>query len=330
MQFTARYLKQRLKIFIVLLLFAAVFFTVFALYQIPVGAVVYATLLCAFFGLLIVIVDYMYCFRQHIKLIKLKNEITVSASDMPAPRGAIECDYQNIIDELYENKMTLYNEQENRYADIVDYFTVWVHQIKTPIAAMRLLLQRSEFEGRAEYERELQRIEQYVDMVLCYLRLESEQTDYMFMEYSLDDIVRQSIRKYASQFIYKKIKLVYDGIDCTVLTDEKWLLFVIEQILGNALKYTKSGSITIDIEEPKILCIRDTGIGIAEEDIHRVFEKGFTGYNGRRDKKATGIGLYLCRQIMNRLGHIINIESVPGKGTTVRLELNSNKLEIYS
>lgn len=330
MGFTIAYLKQRMKQLIVFITFAIVYAVVFTLYQIPVDTVIYATILCTFLGILIVVIDYMLYLRQHLKVKKLQNEITITMEHMPSPRAVIENDYQRVIEELYDSKLSMFNEQERRYADIVDYYTVWVHQIKTPIAAMRLLLQNGEFEGRAEVERELQRIEQYVDMVLCYLRLESEQTDYVFKEYSLDGIVRQAVRKYAPQFIHKKIRLVYEGTECSVLTDEKWLLFVIEQILGNSLKYTMKGSITIYVEEPKILCIKDTGIGIAEEDINRVFEKGYTGYNGRKDKKATGIGLYLCRQIMNRLGHGISIESVPGEGTTVKLELNTEKLEIYS
>ena len=159
-------------------------------------------------------------------------------------------------------------------------------------------------------------------MVLGYLRLESGSSDYVIRAYDLDGIVRQAVRKFASQFISKKLRLDYEPVRTEVLTDEKWLLFVIEQVLSNALKYTRTGGIAITLEEPKTLCIRDTGIGIAPEDLPRVFEQGFTGYHGRDDKRATGIGLYLCRRILTRLGHTITIESEPGVGTTVRIGLD--------
>lgn len=136
------------------------------------------------------------------------------------------------------------------------------------------------------------------------------------------------MRKYASQFIRKKIRLVYEPLSCQVLTDEKWLLFVIEQVLSNALKYTRSGEISITLEAPQTLCIRDTGIGIAEEDLPRIFEKGFTGYNGRSDKKASGIGLYLCRRISGRLNHTISVTSRVDVGTEVRIDLYHRTMEV--
>ena len=175
---------------------------------------------------------------------------------------------------------------------------------------------------------QLQSVEQYVEMVLGYLRLESPSSDYVIRNYALDDIVRQAVRKYASQFIRRRLRLEYTPLNVSVITDEKWLLFVIEQVLSNALKYTRSGSVSITLEAPKTLCIRDTGIGIAPEDLPRVFEKGFTGCNGRTDKRATGIGLYLCRRILEKLGHTIAITSTVGEGTTVRIGLQQDALEV--
>ena len=175
---------------------------------------------------------------------------------------------------------------------------------------------------------QLQSVEQYVEMVLGYLRLESPSSDYVIRNYLLDDIVRQAVRKYASQFIRRKLRLEYTPLNVSVITDEKWLLFAIEQVLSNALKYTRSGSVSITLEAPKTLCIRDTGIGIAPEDLPRVFEKGYTGSNGRTDKRATGIGLYLCRRILAKLGHSITIVSTPGVGTTVRIGLEQDALEV--
>lgn len=215
-----------------------------------------------------------------------------------------------------------------RHQDTVDYYTTWVHQIKTPIAAMGLVLQQEDTEDSRRLSEELQRIEQYVDMVLTYLRLGSRETDYVFTRVDLDELLRGCIRKYAGQFIRRHLALDYQIINCRVLTDEKWLAFVVEQVLSNALKYTREGSVSIYLEPPCTLCIRDTGIGIALEDLPRIFEKGYTGYNGRSDKKATGLGLYLCRQICDRLKSTITAESVPGEGTVIRIGLGREVLEV--
>lgn len=184
----------------------------------------------------------------------------------------------------------------------------------------------------ASYERQFQeeqiKMEQYVQMALQYLRMEKMTSDLVFARYDLDALIRQAVRKYAPLFIRRKIILSYEPVHCEVLTDEKWLVFVLEQILSNALKYTKSGSIHIYLspDAPKTLVIEDTGIGIAPEDLPRIFEKGYTGCNGRADKRSTGIGLYLCRQIMEKLSHTIRIESEMGVGTKVYLGLDTVSL----
>ena len=157
--------------------------------------------------------------------------------------------------------------------------------------------------------------------------MDSDSTDYVIREYNLDDILRQAVKKYATQFIYKKLSLRYEPINRRVLTDEKWLLFVVEQVLSNALKYTRTGFIEISMEEPETLGIRDTGIGIAPEDLPRIFEKSYTGYNGRSDKKASGIGLYLCRRVCGKLGHTITAVSAVGEGTTIRIGLARQEIE---
>lgn len=216
-----------------------------------------------------------------------------------------------------------------KYAALVCLFLllVWFAVDYRRFAVRLRLLRRLEQEITLSTE-QLQSVEQYVEMVLGYLRLESPSSDYVIRNYLLDDIVRQAVRKFASQFIRRKLRLEYTPLNVSVITDEKWLLFVIEQVLSNALKYTRSGSVSITLEAPKTLCIRDTGIGIAPEDLPRVFEKGYTGSNGRTDKRATGIGLYLCRRILAKLGHSITIVSTPGVGTTVRIGLEQDALEV--
>lgn len=163
-----------------------------------------------------------------------------------------------------------------------------------------------------------------VEMVLVFLRLDSSTTDYVIRRHSLDDIVRPAVRRFAGEFIRRRLRLEYQPLDHTVVTDGKWLGFVVEQVLSNALKYTASGSVTISMDGDD-LCIRDTGMGIAAEDLPRIFEQGFTGVNGRRDRRASGIGLYLCRRICGNLGHTIRASSVPNQGTEIRIGLGQKK-----
>jgi hypothetical protein len=193
---------------------------------------------------------------------------------------------------------------------------------------MQMILSEEDTAEHRELSVELFRIEQYVEMVLGYVRLGSESSDFVFAEHALDTLIRQSIRKYAPQFIRKKLRLRYEPTDVTVLTDEKWFCFLFEQLLSNAVKYTRQGGVTIRVSPEKILSISDTGIGIAPEDLPRIFEKGFTGYNGRSDKKSTGLGLYLCRQTADKLGIRISVTSALGAGTTFSLDLSSEKLEL--
>lgn len=241
-----------------------------------------------------------------------------------------EQDYQNIIKNLKEQNSELKSQERIFKQEMSDYYSMWVHQIKTPIAAMHVLQQTLEEEYPEEkyikeIKLELFKIEQYVEMVLTYLRMGEMSGDLKFEKYSLDVIVRQVIRKYSQMFILRKIHLQYAKTSQYIVTDEKWLQFVLEQVLSNALKYTKDGGMifiyTEEKENKKCLVIEDSGIGIQAEDLPRVFEKGFTGYNGRADKKSTGIGLYMCKKIMERLNHQIWIESEVDKGTKVYLAL---------
>ena len=241
-----------------------------------------------------------------------------------------EQDYQNIIKNLKEQNSELKSQERIFKQEMSDYYSMWVHQIKTPIAAMHVLQQTLEEEYPEqkyikEIKLELFKIEQYVEMVLTYLRMGEMSGDLKFEKYSLDAIVRQVIRKYSQMFILRKIHLQYAKTSQCIVTDEKWLQFVLEQVLSNALKYTKDGGMifiyTEEKENKKCLVIEDSGIGIQAEDLPRVFEKGFTGYNGRADKKSTGIGLYMCKKIMERLNHQIWIESEVDKGTKVYLDL---------
>ena len=287
----------------------------------------YTALLCTALALAVALADLRRFALRHRQLSDALKSICVSDEQLPPPGDLIGEDYTRLIRALGEEKTRAAGAMDLRRREMEDYFTLWAHQIKTPIAAMRLILQTRPENSAGELSQELFRVEQYVEMVLNYLRLDSDSTDFVFKTCDLDGIIRQCVRKYAKQFIRKKISLEYGGTEVQVLTDEKWLCFVIEQLLSNALKYTNTGSIRI-FTQGETLVIEDTGIGIAPEDLPRVFEKGYTGYNGRTDKKATGIGLYLCKRILQKLGNEISISSVVGQGTSVSIDLRREELRV--
>lgn len=328
MKFLFMYLGKRKKSLLVFFLFVIIFGGVFFLYSLPLKAVLYPMLICVIIGGIILFLDYKKAYSKHKRLTEIEKLNSALMERFPALETQDDIDYQNIIESLREEIKELETKADIRYQDTVDYYTTWVHQIKTPIASMRLTLQNEDSDTARQISEDLFRIEQYVEMVLTFLRMGSDSTDYMFREYDLDEIVKGCVKKFASQFIRKKIKLQYEPLNVKVLTDEKWLSFVIEQLLSNAVKYTPSeGKVTIDLENEKILCIRDTGIGIASEDLPRIFEKGYTGYNGRSDKKASGLGLYLCKCICDNLGNSITADSSPDMGTVIRINLNKEELK---
>ena len=322
------YIKQNIKVIFLFIVFALVFGIVFSLYDLEIEAIYYSVMLCSFIGLIYICINFINYYKKHIQLYKLQNEISISLENLPSPKTLMEEDYTNLILTLNKEYKTYISKSDIAKSDMIDYYTMWVHQIKTPISAMKLLIQTSESEISSDFSSELFKIEQYVEMVLSYIRLGSNKNDFVLKEYDLDNIIRQAIRKYAPLFIRKKISLDFQPTNYKVLTDEKWLVFVIEQLLSNAIKYTNKGKISIYPLEDKKLVIEDTGIGISQEDIPRIFDKGFTGYNGRTDKKATGLGLYLCKNILDKLSHKISIESEVGVKTKVILDLSMLNVNI--
>ena len=322
------YLKQRWRGISAAFGFCGIFVVTFWLYHLPVEAVLYPAFICAVLGLLLLVIDFRRVLQKHQRLDRIQTLSDAIGENFPQVEGLEDEDYQQIIRLLQEEQTRFHADTARRYGDMVDYYTIWAHQIKTPIASMRLTLQNEDSQLSRKFSGDLFRIEQYVEMVLMFLRLDSDSTDYVIREHDLDAIVRQAVRKFAGEFIARKLQLVYEPLNAKVITDEKWLSFVVEQVLSNALKYTPSGSITISLEAPKTLCIRDTGMGIAPEDLPRIFEKGYTGYHGRADKKASGIGLYLCKRVCSNLGHSITARSAVDSGTTIKIDLSQRKLEV--
>lgn len=332
------------------------------LYMYLIGArkqdLVYAAVLDAILLLITVLIGF---FRYSSKVKALSNALkrpVEEQAQLPEATDDVEMLYHGLL----ENQSIARSESESsaaiRQSQMRDYYSMWVHQIKTPISAMKLLLEAEREElgqficddeqsqchigdmtggnigaalkqqaaltelsdNVASFEDELFRIEEYVSMALQYQRVSSTENDFVLEKVSVDGVIRDTIKKYAKIMIRRHIGIDYSGTGQEVYTDVKWLAFMLEQILSNAIKYTPQGFVTIETAEEKdrfFITIKDTGIGIKAEDLPRVFEKGYTGYNGHADKKATGIGLYLCRQMADKLGHTIRMESEIGKGTKV-------------
>ena len=311
------------------------------LYMYLIGArkqdLVYAAVLDAILLLITVLVGF---FRYSSKVKALSNALKRPVEEQAQLPEATD-DVEILYHRLLENQSIARSESESsaaiRQSQMRDYYSMWVHQIKTPISAMKLLLEvereelgqlicddeQSQYllsDNMDSFEDELFRIEEYVSMALQYQRVSSTENDFVLEKVSVDGVIRDTIKKYAKIMIRRHIGINYSGTGQEVYTDGKWLAFMLEQILSNAIKYTPQGGVTIETAEEKdrfFITIKDTGIGIKAEDLPRVFEKGYTGYNGHADKKATGIGLYLCRQMADKLGHTIRMESEIGKGTKV-------------
>lgn len=328
------YVRDRITMIAILLIFYITLFLIGFLYDIHFDKVLYIAEFTMAGVMICIILDLLRFIEKWKELQQIIRTSDSYAAIFYTIPGAMDELYRELISKMVREKEVSDCENQICYTEMNDYYGMWAHQIKTPISAMRILVQSGKDtemlqSGRKLFdslETELFKTEQYVEMALSYLKIGDISKDMVLGNCNLDRIVRQGIKKYARLFILQKISLEMEGIKETVLTDEKWLSFVIEQILSNALKYTKTGKVSIYMKKKGILAIKDTGIGISAEDLPRVMEKGYTGYNGRKDKESTGIGLYLCKKVMDKLGHRIEILSEPGKGTEVLLDLNRRDL----
>lgn len=321
------YLYEKRKIIISILTCNILMILLLVVNSIPNQEILYAVGLQVFVLLLLLAADITKWREKYILINKMVNQqVTdniVSELKRNENKTALDTEYNKLICHIIEENIKERNEVMVHQRDMQEYYSMWVHQIKTPIAALRLLLESENDEGKnTEKIGELFRIEQYVDMALQYVRLDSEDTDFVFEENEVEPILRGAVRKYARLFIGKKLKLNFEPTTAKVLTDAKWIGFVAEQLIANAVKYTNQGSVTIKVQENENdtrIIIEDTGIGIREEDLPRICEKGYTGYNGHANEHSTGIGLYLCNQILKKLGHKLIIKSTTGIGTVVEI-----------
>lgn len=319
-----KYIMDRKKMIIATVLWIAVFIIVFALSGISFQYVWYPLAL----GIIIFFIIFIFDFIKYVNKCKVLNRainhIDITLENLPDAENEIEKNYRRLLEELLKKKNSEVNNILSSKKETMEYVTLWSHQIKTPLTALQLLASDMEEGNRIEMLNRLFEIEQYQDMMLQYLRLEGEGNDYILSGYNVKDMVNQAVKYFARTFISKSISVNIDIPDgARVITDEKWFVFVLKQLISNALKYTKQGSVNIKFDRENTLIIEDTGIGIIPEDLPRIFERGYTGYNGRKDKKATGLGLYLTKQILASLNHKIEISSIQGKGTKVTLRFSA-------
>ncbi len=298
-----------------------VFIVVFYSASLAMEPIFYAAGVCLFLGLCF----HGFCFARYIhrhrKRMRMMNSVDLSWSELETSSLAEE-DLKQMIAQLSDKCSALTQANAMAERERNDYYTTWVHQVKTPITVMRLLLEPGDDEEAMLLKDELFRIEQYAEMALNYVRLGS---DYVFADVSLDEIIRKSVRSFASQFVRRHLYLRYEGCSTHLITDAKWLQFIIEQLLSNALKYTREGGITITVLDTDIM-IQDTGIGIASADLPMIFERGYTGYNGHQEHRSTGLGLYLCRKAGEQLQIEIEARSEVGKGSTFILHIHQKNL----
>lgn len=264
-------------------------------------------------------VSYYRYFRKQkqLALLATKDLQLSSLIFLPRAETMTEKTYQEVLRLVLENKNQQQEVLQQKQKEILDDFGLWLHQIKTPVAALDLLIQSGQLDPRT-MKNEVFKINDYLQMILNYMRQNLDQADLVFQQLAIDKIIKSVVKKYATFFSQKNLSLQLENLTGVVYSDQKWLVFILEQIIFNAIKYTENGVIRIFFTENQ-LTIEDSGMGIRAEDLPRVFEKGYTGMNGREQQRASGLGLYLSQQAAEKLGCRIYIESEVRKGTKVTI-----------
>lgn len=264
-------------------------------------------------------VSYYRYFRKQkqLALLATKDLQLSSLIFLPRAETMTEKTYQEVLRLVLENKNQQQEVLQQKQKEILDDFGLWLHQIKTPVAALDLLIQSGQLDPRT-MKNEVLKINDYLQMILNYMRQNLDQADLVFQQLAIDKVIKSVVKKYATFFSQKNLSLQLENLTGVVYSDQKWLVFILEQIIFNAIKYTENGVIRIFFTENQ-LTIEDSGMGIRAEDLPRVFEKGYTGMNGREQQRASGLGLYLSQQAAEKLGCRIYIESEVRKGTKVTI-----------
>lgn len=289
------FIKYKLNEIIIIIVLSLLFGLIMMLYNTPLEGIVLTAGIIIFLG----IIYFSYSMMTYKKVCTVQEE--------------------NL--QLKEEIQDIRNEKIEYQSEIESYFLLWVHQMKTPITASKLLLEAEDIQTISQMRHEILQIDNYTNLALSYLKLMNEKTDMVFMEVRMDDLITPLIKRYSIQFIHNDTKLHYEKIYDSVLTDAKWTSVMIEQILNNALKYARGKNIWIKYSEAEnILSVKDDGIGINTSDLPKIFEKGFSGYNGRLNDKSSGIGLYIVKTIARRMNVSVSVESELGKGTTFHMK----------
>lgn len=311
------YLRSRKLLCSLLFIFYSLLFIFSYLFEDERTVLQYVIILLLLTSLIGLILDFVKQYQN------FRHAVLYGESDAYTPLEAL---LTSRIRTLENDKKELKIQHQEKQSDLLDYYTLWVHQIKTPIAASKLLVQDLQEQMlKNQLEQELFKIDSYTNLVLQYLRLESFHDDLVVEKENIEDLVKEVVKKYALFFIQQGLSLNLHDLNHTVITDKKWFLVILEQVLSNSLKYTKQGSIEIFFQEDT-LYMKDTGLGIQNSDLLRVFERGFSGYNGRLTHQSSGLGLYLSKKIADKLGHELHLHSVVGEGTTVMITFKEKKL----
>lgn len=326
-----KYLKDKRFFFILyfmLMLFVSLIMVVNDMRNLILQNLLYTHVIGLLFVSLYITIGYYY---RRSFYVEINNLIENQQKDFPVemlkPQNYEQALYVKMIKRLNDNHSKQLQQLIEEKVDHQDFIMSWIHEVKLPIAASRLLLENST--GKTvdflvdKFEDELNKIDNYVEQALYYSRIDSFSKDYFITDVQLNQIIKHSVKKYAKLFIAKRIHFHMKEEQQFVQSDSKWLAFILDQITANALKYVnEEGEISFCFEEDsreKRLLIQDTGIGIKQEDIHRVFERGFTGSTGRIHIRSTGMGLYLAKQMALKLGHDISIQSQKGRYTRVTI-----------
>ncbi|HEL2575425.1 TPA: sensor histidine kinase [Streptococcus suis] len=307
----AKFIREYRSFYFSYIVLATSFILLFFLYQLPTEFLQNALLLSLTL-LILLTVGLFWKFRNRMRAL----EDYVHEEALPLLNKPVDLAYLNLIEaekEATREQLLVYKSREE---DMQAMVKIWSHQMKVPLAALSLMSQTDNL-NQQDVDHQLLRLDNYMANLLNYLKLTNHASDFRFEQVEVREVVVDLVKKYRQQFLQREISVAIDG-DWQLKTDRKWLSFALSQVLDNALKYNKTGgSVTIALD--KGITISDTGLGILPEDIPRLFDEGFTGYNGREHQKATGFGLYLTKRVLHQLELDIDVDSQVEVGTSVRI-----------
>ena len=327
------YIKDKIVYILMYIVLLITILFLLYMFKVPLTLIISVTIVMTIFIIGIILYDYFIKMRFYNNFIDNLNQLDkkyLITAIINKPRFI---EGQILYDSLYEIDKSMYEEIEtykNSINDFKEYIEMWIHEVKLPIASSTLMLHNKKPDSNKKIKEQINRIENYVEQVLYFVRSENLEKDYLIRTYNLEEIVNKVIRKNKESLLLKGISIEIDDIDKIILSDGKWLEFIINQIVSNSIKYSKTSNSKIKFnsktkEEFIILQIEDNGIGINEKDINKVFNKSFTGENGRNISSSTGMGLYLVNKLCTKLGHKITIESEVDKFTKVSIYFKNNK-----